>query len=350
MGRKLVGTGLCLAVALAGSLDLMTGRGAPEARADEPAPAQIVVTGPSCKLRGAQPGKKGVQLFDAPLGGRVLANFTGALLPMTLSEIPYDPTQARARLSTTSGTPSLRLDGYVSASDVTVFTTRDIPVVDAHVWITSGQKVKLVGAGADSLRAELTIGGSESQAARAMAPCDAFTLQPTSPTAAEIPGNARGYMTKGTSIDLYDKPNGDVIFTLKMIDGTGALFWSTESKGGFVHLTSRGDISVDAWARWRDLEALKKGEMRDQYIPPSTAFAGAKLALDKPPPIVKASKDIPIRGRRDDKEKPIGVLEAGAEVYMMETIAGWTNLLPVSLGVTPPDEGGFWIPAAEAPK
>ena len=46
----------------------------------------------------------------------------------------------------------------------------------------------------------------------------------------------------------------------------------------------------------------------------------------------------------------LGVLEAGAEVYMMETIAGWTNLLPVSLGVTPPDEGGFWIPAAEAPK
>jgi hypothetical protein len=90
--------------------------------------------------------------------------------------------------------------------------------------------------------------------------------------------------------------------------------------------------------------------MRDQYIPPTTAVAGAQLALDKAPPIVKATKDIPVRARRDDKEKPIGVLESGAEVYLMETIAGWTNLLPKSLGMTPPDDGGFWIPSAEAPK
>jgi hypothetical protein len=88
----------------------------------------------------------------------------------------------------------------------------------------------------------------------------------------------------------------------------------------------------------------------DQYIPPESQVTGAQLAIDKPPRIAAASKDIPIRSRRDEKEKPIGVIESGAEIYIMETIAGWTNVLPKSLYVLPPDDGGFWIPAAETPR
>lgn len=350
MRRKLLGMGLGLTAALLGTLGLGGRSGAPEARADEPAAAAPTVVVSGCKLTGAQAGKRGAQLFDAVTGGRVVASFTGALVPMTLSDIPLDPTQGRARLSTSAGSAALRLDGYAPVSDVTVFTTRDIPVVASHVWITSGQKVKLVSAAADTLRGELTISGSESQAIRGSAPCDGFSLQPTTPSPMEIPGNARGYMMKTSSMDLYDRPNGDVIFSLKMMEGSAQLFWSTESRAGFVHVVGRSDVSVDAWARLRDLEGLKKGEMRDQYIPPTTSFAGAKLALDKPPPVVKATKEIPIRARRDAKEKPVGVIEAGAEIYVMETIAGWTNVLPTSLGMTPPDDGGFWIPSSEAPK
>src|SRR5690606_17327071 len=101
------------------------------------------------------------------------------------------------------------------------------------------------------------------------------------PVQMDIAGNARGYLMKRSSIDLYGEPKaGDVIFSLKMIEGSAQLFWSTESRGGFVHVVSRGDITVDAWAKWSDLEALKKGEMRDQYIPPSTSVQGAQLALD----------------------------------------------------------------------
>jgi hypothetical protein len=293
---------------------------------------------------------KGTPIYDAASGGRAVASFTGALVPMTMSEIPADPTQGRAKLSTSDGTPSLRLDGYVAPSAVQVFTTRDLPVVGAHIWISTAQKVKLVGATADTLRAEMTIAGSENQSVRASAGCDAFALHRGSPASMEIPGNARGYLMKSSSIDLHESHKGDVIFSLKMVEGSAQLFWSTEQRGGFVHVTSRGDITIDAWARWRDLEPLKKGEMRDQYIPPSTAFAGAQLAFDKPPPVVKATKDIPIRARRDDKEKPIGAIEAVAEIYVLETVAGWTNVLPKSLGVTPPEDGGFWIPSAEVPK
>ena len=79
-------------------------------------------------------------------------------------------------------------------------------------------------------------------------------------------------------------------------------------------------------------------------------YTGPKLAMDNPPRVAKAPKDIPIRAKRSEKDKPIGVLEAGAEVYVMETIAGWTNVLPKNLHVLPPEGGGFWIPASEVPK
>jgi hypothetical protein len=322
-----------------------------EARAQPAqAAATAAVSGPGCKVRGTAPVRKGAQLYDAASGGRTIATFTGALVPMTLTAIPADPASGRARLSTSEGAPALRVDGYVAPADIPVFTTRDIPVISGHVWISSAQKVKLVAATADSLRAELSISGSDGQTAKATAPCDAFSLQRGTPVKMDVPGSARGYLMKTSSIELYDRPGGDVIFMLRMLEGTAQLFWSTEAKSGFVHLMSRGDLTIDAWARLKDLEPLKKGEMMDQYIPPTTAVAGAQLALDKPPPIVKASKSVPVRARRDEKEKPIGEIEAGAEVYLLETVAGWTNVLPKALGMTPPDEGGFWIPSSEAPK
>src|SRR5262249_44959297 len=112
----------------------------------------------------------------------------------------------------------------------------------------------------------------------------------------------------------------------------------------------RGNLTIDAWVRSGSLEPLKKGEMMVQFIPPTTTVAGAQLALDKPPRVVIAQKEIPVRAHRDDKEKPIGAVEVGAEVYLLETITGWVNVLPRNLGLTPADDGGFWIPASDAPR
>jgi hypothetical protein len=141
-----------------------------------------------------------------------------------------------------------------------------------------------------------------------------------------------------------------VIFTLKVMEGASQLFWSTESRAGFVHVKGRGNLTLDAWARATSLEPLKKGEMMDQFIPPTSAVTGAQLALDKPPRIVQATREIPVRAHREDKEKPIGAIEVGAEVYLMETLSGWVNVLPKNLGLMPGDDAGFWIPAADAPK
>jgi hypothetical protein len=327
------------------------GRGGADARAQDVKPAAPAagVSGPHCVLKGTYPGPKGTSIFDAASGGRAVANFSGALQPMQLSDFPSDPTTGRARIGTSLGSGALRIDGWVSPPAIAVFTARDVPVAAGHVWISDAQRVKLVQAASGALTAELTVLGG-SQTVRATAPCDAFALQHGTPSAMEVPGNGRGYLSKGTSIDLFDEPGGNAIFSLKVSEGTAHLFWSTESRAGFVRVRGRSNLTIDAWARLRDLEPLKKGEMMDQFIPPTTAVAGAQLSLDRSPKVVQATKEIPIRARREEKEKPIGVVEVGAEVYVMETMVGWVNVLPRNLGLTPPDEGGFWIPASETPK
>jgi hypothetical protein len=165
---------------------------------------------------------------------------------------------------------------------------------------------------------------------------------------ATIPGNGRGYLSKG-AVELFDEPGGTGLFTLRSLDVAAQLFWSTESRAGFVHLRGRGALTLDAWARASSVEALKQGEMMDQFGPPTTAIAAAQLSLDRQPRVATASHAIAIHARRDDKAAPIGTIEPGAEVYVMETMLGWVNVLPKNLGLAPADDGGFWVPSADLP-
>jgi hypothetical protein len=321
----------------------------PEARADG-AVASTTPAVSQCTLKGSQPLAKGTQIHDAVKDGKVIAEMSGAIVPLQLSEIPADPTQGRAKIATSNGGAGVRIDGYVAPGVATIWTVKDVPVAAGHVWISDGQKVKLSKAQISQLTAEITIAGSQSQTVKGTAACDSFALEKGAVTTFQVPGNGRGYQMKSTTLELYDDANGSVIFTLNMMEGTGQLFWSTESKAGFVHLQTRGDITVDAWAKWSALSPLKKGEMMDQAIPGQTLITGASLSLDKPPPLLKATKDIPIRSKRDEKEKTIGVIETGAEFYVTETIVGWANILPKHLGMTPPADSGFWILSADVPK
>jgi hypothetical protein len=196
----------------------------------------------------------------------------------------------------------------------------------------------------------MPVGGTLKQTVRATAPCDAFSLDKGTPQRLEFPKQGRSYMTKKQQVDLYEQPNGDVVLSLNMMEGTGQLFWGEKIRQGFVHVISRNDLTIDAWVRLRDLEALKKGEMMDQYIPSTSQVSGATLAFDKPPRVAKATQPIAIRSKRDNEAKPVGTIEVGAEFYVLETITSWTNIMPKHLGVIPPDGGGFWIPAVEVPK
>src|SRR5512132_43987 len=101
-----------------------------EARADEvkvPVAATVSAgtTGPACVLAGTEPVPKGLQIFDAPSGGRAIGSFSGAFASLRLSELPADPTTDRARVSTSLGSGSVRLDGWVVPATIPVYTARD---------------------------------------------------------------------------------------------------------------------------------------------------------------------------------------------------------------------------------
>lgn len=338
--------GVGMAIGLIGAASLFSGAGLTEARAE---PTKVSTT-PACVLQGTSPIAKGTQLFDSASGGAPIARFTGNLVPMQMTEIPADPANGRAKLITSTGSGSLRIEGYVDPQVVPVFTTRDIPVMAGNVWIAPGQKVRLVHGGPNALRVEKTVAGSRSQSVTGTATCEGLALQGSTPPAPSIPQNARTFLTKNATTDIFDRPNGDAVFSLQMLEGSSQLFWSTETRAGFVHVTARADVVIDGWIRWRDLEPLKRGGMMgSDYRPPATP-AGAQLVFDDPPRLATAPKDIPIRSKRSEKAKPIGMLETGAQVYIMETVAGWTNVLPKKLHILPPEDGGFWIPASDVPK
>lgn len=332
--------------------------GIPEAQADTSAstpastPATQVSssTASSCLLKGTSPIPKGTQLFDAAAGGQPIARFTGNQVPMQMTEIPADPANERAKLITSTGSGSLRLEGYVPAAAIPVWTSRDVPVMAGNVWIAGGQRVRLVQGGSGSVRVEKTVAGSQGQVVRGMTGCDGLALQGSAPAAASVPPNARTFLTKGSTTEIYDRPNGDAIFSLQMLEGSSQLFWSTETRGGFVHVQSRADLVIDGWVRWNDLDPLKRGEMMGSDVRPQAPANGAQLVFEEPPRIATAPKDIAIRAKRSEKAKPIGVVEAGAQFYVMETVAGFTNVLPKNLHVLPPEDGGFWIPTSDVPK
>jgi hypothetical protein len=304
-----------------------------------------------CAMSGTNAIAKDVRIYDAPVGGKIIASFTGAVLALSVSEVPIELGTVRAKIATTEkGTPSLRIDGYALLGDLPLFTSKDVSVYSEHVWISGGQEVRASRATPSGLSIERTLLGSNGQKVKATAACEALTLAPVTPTPFEPEGNARGYMMKSSKLDLFDHPNGDVVLALDMVEGGSQLFWSSEQKLGFVRVVTKGDLVIDAWARPKDLSPLKKGELVDSLVPPRRVVSGAQLAFGSGAPrLVKMTKEAPIRALRDEKDKPIGAVEVGAEVYVMETVAGYTHVLPKHLGLTPPDGQGFWMAATDVP-
>lgn len=319
-------------------------------------PTPGAVTGATCRLSGTAPVPKGTELFDAPVGGNVLATFSGTLVPMVVDRVPFDPKVGRAHITTSLGVPGVpgfRLEGYVAAATIAPYTNRDVPVFGSNLAIANQQAVRLVAATADTLRVERAIQGTRNQVLSVTAPCDAFALSPMPGLMPDVfdgtntgsADKARGYRMRVTDVALFEAPNGKAVYTLQMMEGATQLFWGSETRAGFLHVRSRSDIVIDGWVRLRGLEAMRPGELMDPYVIPP--LVGAQIGLNDPPPVKRATKDIPIQGPYPGTEAPaIGVIEAGTEFYVVANLRGWSSVLPKSLALKPPDGGGFWVETA----
>jgi len=287
---------------------------------------------------------KGANLWAEPAGSSAVAGFAGQPVGLIASGFPATASGGRIRVRTSGG---LRIDGFVDPNDLPIYTASEVAVVQGHVWIAQGQKVTFTAA-SSGVTVEASVTGPITEKLRVTAPCTSLALDRKTRVPWDVPGNGRGYLPQRGTLDLRDGPGGAVIQTLHTEPGSaGALLWSTESQGGYVHVVYHEDLVLDAWVASSDVVALKQGETMDRLAPPSSMTGSARLALSGSPTLVRAQKDVPLRLKPEEAAKPVGAIETGGEVYLIQTVLGWTSVLPRSLNVLPPGERSFWVPSSE---
>jgi hypothetical protein len=301
-------------------------------------------SGADCVVKGKGIVEKGVFIYSAKEGGTPIAGFATQEVSLELSDVPAE-TSGRAKVKTTG---PVRIEGWIDATKVPLVAKHDVPVVPSHVWIGRGEPLKLKGAMPGKLKVSTTISATQQKldAKAACADVGIGRIKVDEPT---LPSAAKKYVLKKTSLDLYDDPSGGTVFTIEVPNAeSGVLLYSTEAKGAWIHVQHNGMFVVDAWAKAADLKPFPKGEMLDALGGGSmVSISPAKLKVDGSTKIVKLGKDTSIRLNPNDAVKPIGVIEADAEVIVVDTVGGWSRVYPKGLEIIPPDNKDFWMKAAD---
>jgi hypothetical protein len=294
---------------------------------------------------------KDTVLSDA--AGRTVARFSGGESAVTLLSPPVAGSD-QALIETGTGRGSFRLRGLVKAGELRTFSNVSIPIVPSHVWIRPGVRVVAAGMSsglsADKVKVEKQISSPFKQLFHALADCNILTFTPPSESGFSVPANARVFLMKVSRLDLYDQPGpqGRIVFSLQRSALTDSVrFFSTEQRGGFVHIEYGGEVGIDAWAKAAELQALPRGETSDVAPSSITMSSPPQLQLEKAPRIVQTKREVPLRVAAREAEAPIGVIEPDTDVYVMDTVAGWANVLPKSLHVLPAGNLSFWTKAAD---
>lgn len=302
-------------------------------------------SGAGCVISGDAYVAKDTTIYSEASAGNAIGVFSGARSPLKATNFPSDATTGRAQINTGAG---FRLEGFADPRALTIFGARDLAVVPGHVWISAATPLQIVGASPGQLRVRHPAEAGLSRPLTASAICEALTFDQGTRPLYEIPKNARGYVAKQGSLDLYDEAGGSVVHTLHISgEGNGQLMWGTTMRGGYVHVTMRSSIYVDAWVKFADVRALPRGELMDQVVPPSRVQSPASLALKEFVSEMQAPKQISLYYGRGETNPTIGVLEQGAEIYVLETVVGWATVLPKKLHVLPHSDRAFWVKAAD---
>jgi hypothetical protein len=302
----------------------------------------------SCQLQGVVVMPR-TALYDRETEGSPIARLGGEV-PVTVTGFPKQGSGGRARIETGTGRGSFRLSGYMDAAKVPVFTERDVPVVAGHLWIGTGQQVVVLRSSGGQLRVSKTLTSPIDQTFTGSAPCSSFTLTQGTPPGWNVPGGARGYVLKQPSVDLYDGWTDDrnpVTTLRRSSSGNGILLWGIERHGGWVHVVYHADVIIDAWAPAKELHPLPPGETMDQQAGSVTQPGSPRLAPAASMQLVKTSKAVRIRLNAKDDDPTIGYIEPDTDTYVVDTMAGWSSVIPKALNVLPYGDGHFWVKSSD---
>jgi hypothetical protein len=283
-----------------------------------------------------------VGIYDAPSEGTEIGHFTGAKVGLTVTS--FAESGGRVSIETTG----FRIKGFVRARDIPAYTTRAVSVHAGHLSIGEGRRVSVIGSAPGRLHVERTAQSPIAGVFQGWAPCDAVSLEPKVPPGWTPPGGARGYLSKRPKIDIFEKPEGDLVATLaKASEGQGILFFSADTKDGFVHIEHHGDIIIDAWARSRDLSALPPGETMDQVAQATTQPGVSKVQLQGRAKVVRTTSPVSLRAAATDAAVAIGGIDAGVDVMVVDVVAGWASVMPAALTIAPSGAAQFWTHARD---
>lgn len=310
-----------------------------EAKPPEPAP--------SCGQRGRVNFDASATLTDA--GGHPIARFSGGESAVTFIAPPVEGSDL-AKIETGTGRGSFRLQGYVKATDLRLYTNSNLPIIDGHLWLAAGTRVTVAGSSAGKILLEKQMSRPFQQRFATSADCSALTFSPPAAPIFSLPAAARVFVMKSAELELFAAvpPVGPPLVTLvRAPELDGVSFFSNEQRGGFVHVQYRGELNIDAWARAEQLTPLPRGESFD--VPQSTysLTSPPQLDLPTPPPVVKTKREVILRSAPRDSEPAIGLIEIDTEVFVLDSTHGWTKVLPRSLHILPYAERAFWVKAAD---
>lgn len=310
----------------------------------QPGPPQAPTV--QCNLRGQVALPATTTIVDAQ--GQAIARFSGAPTPLVASDFPADA-RGRAQIETGFGAGAFRIRGFLDITELPIFTATNVAIAPGHLWIAEGGSVTLIGAAAGRLRVEKKLVSPLQQTVRAEGSCHAFSLEPQIPSGFSPSAGARGYQLKRESLDLYGDPTSDTpIATLHRAPNADAvLFYGEEQQNGSVHLHYHAEIVADAWAKLSALSPLPAGELIDQVAPSVTHHNVPQLTFQTPPKLVRPTREVALRRTAKDSDPKIGVIEPGAETYVLDQVAGWANVLPKSMNVMPAAAGQFWAKSSD---
>lgn len=339
-------TDRAVAVALVAFFIALSSSGHPAQGATGPAGSiGLPSSAATCVLRGVAEPRVNAQIEDSQ--GRVIARFSGAPTALRASDFPSDA-QGRVHVETGTGAGGFRVRGRLAIADLPLYTTGNLAVVPNHIWIGARRSVTFVASAPGRLRLEKRVSQPFSQTFSAWAPCSAVSLAATPASGWSPPGDARAYLLKKSALELFDKPQGSMISSLTRAgDVESVLFFATERRGDFVNLSYHGEVVIDAWARAKDLTALEPGETSDQLTPRGATQGAPRLAVQGEPRVVKPARDVPLRASAKESEATIGVVEPGAETFVLDVVAGWASVMPKAMNVLPGPDGQFWVKASD---
>jgi hypothetical protein len=301
---------------------------------------------PSCGQQGRVSFDDTALLVDA--NGRKLARFSGGESAVVLLSPPARGSDL-LRIQTGTGRGSFRIEGYLKAADLRLFTSSDVQAVSGHVWINAGTRVTLVGSSAAQVKIEKRLSTPLQQVFGAAVTCSTLTFNPPTKEQPSVPNSARTFLMKGNDLELFAQPAAPSPVTslhrAPQVDSVA--FLSTEQRGGFVHVQYFGEVRIDGWAKASELVPLARGEFAETWSGGYSLTSPPRLQLQQEPRVVRTSRELPLRLAAREAEKPIGVIEPETELYVMDTVAGWANVLPKSLHVLPAESSSFWVKAGD---